>query len=86
MNSTDIQKRIEAKLPGARVMVRDLTGTSDHYQVMVVSSMFEGKSMIDQHRMVKAVFEGDINSGELHALSLKTFTPGEWEKKGGAAI
>lgn len=83
MSPTDIQTRIEEKLAGAKAMVRDLTGTLDHYQVTVICPLFEGKSMIDQHRMVKSVFDKDISSGELHALSLKTFTPQEWARNGG---
>lgn len=81
ITQTDIQKKIEAALLGAHVRVYDLTGTSDHYQVTVVSQQFEGKTMIDQHRLVKTIFDKDIASGELHALSLKTFTPQEWAKK-----
>jgi acid stress-induced BolA-like protein IbaG/YrbA len=83
MSPQDVQKKIEEKMPGSKAHVQDLTGTADHYQVVVISSLFEGKSMIDQHRMVKSVFDKDIASGEVHALSLKTFTPTEWEKKGG---
>ncbi len=78
---TEIKKIIEDKLPRSHVEIRDLTGTSDHWQVTVVSPVFEGKSMIDQHRMVKAFFEADIMSGAVHAFSLKTFTPEEWAKK-----
>jgi acid stress-induced BolA-like protein IbaG/YrbA len=77
----EIQKKIETGLKGSEAQVRDLTGTADHYQVIVISPLFEGKSMIEQHRMVKGVFEKDIASGEVHALSLKTFTPAEWSKK-----
>ena len=77
-----LQRKIEESLTGSTVQVRDLTGTADHYQVVVVSPLFEGKSMIEQHRMVKAVFEKDIASGEVHALSLKTYTPAEWAKRG----
>jgi acid stress-induced BolA-like protein IbaG/YrbA len=80
--STAIQKRIVESINGAEVKVIDLTGTSDHFQVTVVSTHFEGKSMIDQHRLVKGLFDKDIASGELHALSLKTYTPSEWAKKG----
>jgi acid stress-induced BolA-like protein IbaG/YrbA len=81
MTQLQLQQKIEEKLPGSVVQVQDLTGTSDHYQVLVVSPAFVGKSMIEQHRMVKGVFEADIASGEVHALSLKTFTPEEWEKR-----
>jgi len=83
MSSLEVQKRIEEKLPGSKAQVQDLTGTSDHYSVVVVSPQFEGKSMIDQHRMVKALFDRDIASGEVHALSLKTYTPNQWAQKGG---
>jgi acid stress-induced BolA-like protein IbaG/YrbA len=82
MTPKDVQKKIEEKMPGAQALVQDLTGTADHYQVVVISDLFEGKSMIDQHRMVKSVFDKDIASGEVHALTLKTFTTKEWEKKG----
>jgi acid stress-induced BolA-like protein IbaG/YrbA len=77
----EIRQKIETGLSGSKAQVVDLTGTADHYQVVVISPHFEGKSMIDQHRMVKAVFEKDIASGEVHALSLKTFTPTEWANK-----
>jgi len=83
MTSDQLQRRIEDNFPGSTVVVKDLTGTSDHYQVLVISDKFEGKSMIDQHRMVKTMLDKDIQSGELHALSLKTFTPAQWARNGG---
>jgi len=81
MSPAEIQKKIEDTLKGSQAQVRDLTGTADHYQVVVISPQFQGKSMVDQHRLVKSVFEKDIASGEVHALSLKTYTPEEWAKK-----
>ncbi len=84
MSPDEIQKKIERDLAGSTAQVQDMTGTADHYQVVVVSSLFEGKSMIEQHRMVKSVFEKDIASGEVHALTLRTYTPSEWEKKKGS--
>lgn len=58
----------------------DLTGTQDHYQVVVVSSAFEGKAMIEQHRMVMGLVRAEVDSGELHALTMRTFTPAEYAK------
>ncbi len=81
MQSTQIKEVIEGKLPGAQVSIRDLTGTADHWEVWVVSSSFEGKSMLEQHRLVKSFFEKEIAAGTLHAFSLKTFTPSEWAKR-----
>lgn len=81
MNPEEIKKVIAENLPDAQVSIRDLTGTADHWEVWVVSKAFQGKSMLEQHRMVKKFFEADIASGVLHAFSLKTYTPEEWTKK-----
>lgn len=59
----------------------DLTGTSDHWQVTIISEAFKGKPMLEQHRMIKSFFESEITSGVLHAFSLKTYTPEEWSKR-----
>ena len=83
MNQIEIKSKIERALPGSSVQVEDLTGTQDHYRVVVVSDQFVGKTMVNQHRLVKAVFENDIQSGSLHALSLKTYTPDEWARAQG---
>lgn len=58
-------------------MVNDLTGTQDHYQAVVISPAFEGKMMIEQHRLVFGLCKAEIDSGELHALTLKTYTPSQ---------
>jgi len=74
--STDeLKERIEQALPGATVAVEDLTGGGDHFRAEVVSDRFSGLSRIDQHRLVYDVF-GDEIGGPIHALSLKTSTPG----------
>lgn len=77
----EIKAIIVGQFPDAQVFLKDLTGTGDHWQVTIVAKGFEGKSMLDQHRMVKSIFEADINSGAVHAFSLKTYTPAEWDKK-----
>ena len=58
----------------------DLTGTQDHYQVVVVSPAFEGKMMIEQHRLVMGTVQKEIDSGEVHALTMKTFSPAQYRK------
>jgi len=67
----DIKRRIESAIPDASVDVEDWTGGGDHFRATVVSSSFIGKSRIEQHRMVYAVF-GDEIGGPIHALSLTT--------------
>jgi stress-induced morphogen len=68
-----------AAFPGADVEVVDLTGTRDHYKARIVSPEFEGKSPIEQHRLVYGAL-GDAMQGAIHALALKTYTPAAWEK------
>jgi stress-induced morphogen len=67
----DIKQRIEASIPGASAEVEDWTGGGDHFRATVSSPAFAGKSRIEQHRMVYAVFGAEIG-GAIHALSLKT--------------
>lgn len=75
----EIERLIKEDLPDARVFVTDLTGTLDHYSVVVVSSAFEGKLPIKQHRLVNGALAEPLHSGALHALQLKTLTPDEYD-------
>ena len=71
----ELKQRIQQALPDAQVDVEDLTGGGDHFRAEVVSKRFSGLSRIDQHRLVYDVFGNEIG-GPIHALSLKTSTPG----------
>jgi acid stress-induced BolA-like protein IbaG/YrbA len=68
---------ILAAFPGAHVEVTDLTGTSDHFEALVVAREFEGKSRIEQHKMVYGSL-GEHVGKAIHALALKTVTPEAW--------
>jgi stress-induced morphogen len=72
----DLKERIERALPGARVAVQDLTGGGDHFRAEVVSDRFAGLSRIQQHKLIYDVF-GEEVGGPIHALSIKTSTPGD---------
>jgi stress-induced morphogen len=72
----DLKDRIERALPGAWVAVEDLTGGGDHFRAEVVSDRFEGLSRIQQHKLIYDVF-GEEVGGPIHALSIKTSTPGD---------
>jgi stress-induced morphogen len=67
----EIKQRIEAAIPGARAEVEDWTGGGDHFKATVTAAAFQGRSRIDQHRLVYEVFGAEIG-GPIHALSLKT--------------
>lgn len=71
----ELKQRIEQAIPGADVQVEDLTGGGDHFRAEIVSDRFDGLSRIDQHKLVYSVFGAEIG-GPIHALSLKTSTPG----------
>jgi stress-induced morphogen len=74
--ANDLKERIERALPGARVAVEDLTGGGDHFRAEVVSDRFMGLSRIEQHKLIYDVF-GDEVGGPIHALSIRTSTPGD---------
>jgi stress-induced morphogen len=74
-SADDLKQRIEQAMPGANVQVEDLTGGGDHFRAEIVSDRFQGLSRIDQHKLIYEVFGSEIG-GPIHALSLKTSTPG----------
>ncbi len=78
INPEKLKDMIQAGLPGAEVQVQDLTGGGDHYQAIVVSPAFAGKSLVQQHQLVYGAVNQVIETEELHALALKTYTPERW--------
>jgi stress-induced morphogen len=56
------------------IEVVDLTGTEDHWQVLVKSSSFQGLTRIQAHQKVMSAFAEELKTGEVHALTIKTFT------------
>ena len=74
---SEIETRIEQGIPGARV---EVTGEDAHYSALVVSPSFEGKSRVEQHRMVYATLREAMASQAVHALALRTLTPAQWER------
>jgi stress-induced morphogen len=66
----------------SHLVITDLTGTRDHWEALVVSSAFAGKTPIEQHQMVYAAL-GELMAGPVHALALKTYSPESWAKAEG---
>lgn len=76
-----VEERIRAGIPDVEVLqLEDLTGTKDHYQALIVSPSFAGKSRIEQHQAVYAAL-GELMAGPVHALALSTFTPEAYAKR-----
>ena len=65
---------ITKKLPGSEVNVENLKG-NDHLLVTVISSMFNGLSLVKQHQLVYSALKEELASEAIHALALKTETP-----------
>ena len=59
----------------------DVTGDGSHFEAVIVSNAFEGKRPIARHQLVYAAL-GDRMKAEIHALSMRTLTPGEYAKAG----
>lgn len=75
-----VEARIREGVEGvSHIEVKDLTGTQDHYEAVIVASAFEGKNRVAQQRLVFAAL-GDLMAGPIHALTFKTYTPDAWEK------
>ena len=78
ISTAEIQSHIVEALPDAQVHIRDYTGGGDHYEAVVVSSAFDGKNAVARHRLVYGALQ-DAMVERIHALTLKTMTPQEFE-------
>jgi acid stress-induced BolA-like protein IbaG/YrbA len=74
MDPRQIEDWIKQGLTCEHVEVR---GDGQHFEAVVVSAAFRGKSRVQQHQVVYAAL-GDRMRAEIHALSMKTFTPEDW--------
>lgn len=80
VNLQTVQELIVKALPGAEVKVTDLVGDGDHLEATVISDLFSGKTLLQQHQMVYSAL-GGILKENLHALALKTYTREQWGEK-----
>ncbi len=78
MQAEQIKQMIEMGLPDSQVQVFGDDG--QHFDAIVVSAGFEGKAILQQHRLVYATLGGKVEDGSIHALALKTYTPDAWIK------
>jgi stress-induced morphogen len=85
-----VQRRIEEKLrqklaPAVLEVINESgmhsvpAGSESHFKVVVVSATFEGKSLVERHRLVYDAL-GDEMRGTVHALAITSRTPEEWAK------
>ena len=79
METEAVANLIREGIPGAQATV---TGDGSHFEAVVVSEAFTGKTLIQKQRLVMATVRPQSESGELHALSIKSFTPEQWAEQG----
>ena len=68
---------IRKSMPDAVVTVTDRTGTMNHLKVSVVSAAFQGKNLLDRHRMIYQALDAPMKDGRIHALELTAKTQDE---------
>jgi len=76
MDPKEIQAMIQSGMSGSTVNVE---GDGTHFEAIIVSGDFDGKTLLERHQLVYKVL-GDAMKERIHALSLKTYTPEQWGK------
>jgi len=77
MHAGEIKQLIENGLTQCTALVEGEDGV--HFTATVISPDFSGKNRIQKQQMVYATLGNRIHDGTIHALSIKTFTPEEWQ-------
>ena len=67
----EIRSLIKEAIPDAEIIIQDLAGDENHYSATIKSKIFNGKSKIEQHKIVYKSLKGKMGN-ELHALSINT--------------
>jgi acid stress-induced BolA-like protein IbaG/YrbA len=78
MNSDQLQQIIQTGMACEHL---EVDGDGRHWSAVIVSPEFEGKRLIQRHQRVYATLGDRIKTDEVHALSMKTFTPAEWAEQ-----
>jgi acid stress-induced BolA-like protein IbaG/YrbA len=80
MTSQELQQIIAQGMPCQHIVVE---GDGRHWHAVIVSTEFEGKRAVARHQRVYATLGVRMHTDEVHALSMKTFTPQEWLQQNG---
>lgn len=72
MTVEQLELRLQQYFPQCDLMVTDLTGTEDHYEVRIAAKEFKNLSRIRQHQLVMEAVQSELKTGEVHALSIRS--------------
>lgn len=81
MSPAEVEHLIMQGLPAAQVRVQSEDGT--HFEALIIAQVFAGQRLLARHQLVYAAL-GERIGGEIHALSLRTLTPDEWQRQSAA--
>ena len=77
----EIKQRIHDSYPDAEVRLNDLTGTRDHWEATIISSAFDGQTLIKRQKGIYVAL-GDLMAGPVHAFTMQTLTPQQAQDRG----
>ncbi|WP_110709831.1 BolA family protein [Salinicola sp. CR57] len=76
MQPSDVKSRLESQIDGCEFHIQ---GGGCNFQVIAVGDVFDGMSPVKRQQLIYGALSDEIASGALHAISIKTFTPAQWE-------
>ncbi|WP_148254648.1 BolA family protein [Aidingimonas lacisalsi] len=76
MLPSDVKALLESRIEGCEFHIQ---GEGCNFQVVAIGDVFEGLSPVKRQQLIYGALSEEIASGELHALSLKTYTPAQWQ-------
>ena len=79
LDPQQIKTWISAGLPCRHI---DVAGDGRHFEALIVSAEFAGMSRVQRQQRVNALLREHFDSGALHALTMQTLTPEEWQSRG----
>lgn len=77
MNASEVKALLESKIEGSQVTTQ---GADCSFQITVVAEAFEGLNTVKRQQLVYSHLQEAISSGAIHAVTMKTYTPAQFEK------
>ncbi|WP_277811199.1 BolA family protein [Chromohalobacter canadensis] len=77
MQPSDVKALLESRIDDCQFHIQ---GEGCNFQVVAVGDVFEGLSPVKRQQLIYSALADEIASGALHAISIKTYTPSQWEQ------
>lgn len=78
MQADEVKALLAQGLSGCEITV---SGEGSHFDILVVGEMFAGLRPVKKQQLVYAVLNDHIADGTIHAVNIRTYTPGEWQSR-----